>query len=170
MLALSLWMLSKAFLAESVRYSLGLTCLTAALAGSWLVVQMRAVRLGPLRSTVVAIVLMFSMVLAVLLPRADTRTGYRGVFQSLIPYLPQPHGCVASLELGESERAMLQYYAKLVTRRLEEHPGASSCPLRFEQQRTPEQPGDFGCRGMTVIWQGGRQDHPEEVFRLCRRG
>ena len=53
------------------------------------------------------------------LPALNTGSSYRAAFLSLKDALPPAYSCVASIGLGESERAMLDHYTGLRTRRIE---------------------------------------------------
>ena len=72
------------------------------------------------------------------LPYLDSRRSYRHVVESSAVHLPE-RGCVASRNLGDSQRVASQYFAGLVTVREERNP-------------------DHGCRDLLV--QYGRQDGP----------
>ncbi len=149
----------------------GLALLTAGLCAGWIgwIRRMAAHGAPPdgALATAVSLTLLFAAALAAWLPTADQRTGFREAFITLAPVLRETEGCVASLELGESERGMLDYYVDLRTRRIDVDPDAGECPLRFEQQRRNADEALFGCPGRPVLWQRQRIGHPDETFRLC---
>ncbi|MFT3800926.1 MAG: glycosyltransferase family 39 protein [Burkholderiaceae bacterium] len=157
--------------AEALPVMTSLALATAALCAGWIGWLRRAPADGaPPDGTLAAAVsltLLFAAALAAWLPSADRRTGFREAFITLAPVLRQTEGCVASVELGESERGMLDYYVDLRTRRIGVDPDADECRLRFEQQRRTADAELFGCPGMRVLWQRQRIGHPEETFRLC---
>lgn len=141
-----------------------------ALAGlAWAWAWLAGARPRPLVGWVAGMTLAATFALALFLPAIDAGTGFKNVFQSLARGLPAGHGCVASLALGESERAMLEYYAGLRTVRVENGKAAAArCRLLVEQQRRDEREG-FGCVTATQLWAGSRSSDPQEVFRLCER-
>ncbi|MDN8699386.1 hypothetical protein Q0L83_14520, partial [Staphylococcus aureus] len=57
-----------------------------------------------------------------LLPWVDYAKSYRSVFYSMETALPHNFDCMASKDLGESERAMLRYFAGITTYRQENQP------------------------------------------------
>jgi 4-amino-4-deoxy-L-arabinose transferase-like glycosyltransferase len=139
----------------------------AALAWAW--AWLAGARPRPLVGWSTGMTLAAAFALALFLPAIDAGTGFKSVFQSLARGLPHAHGCVASLALGESERAMLEYYAGLRTVRVENGKAAAAqCRFLVEQQRRDEREG-FGCVAATQVWAGSRASDPQEVFRLCER-
>ncbi|MFT4101049.1 MAG: glycosyltransferase family 39 protein [Burkholderiaceae bacterium] len=157
--------------ADALPVMTGLALATAALCVGWIGWVRRAPAHGAppdgMLAAAVSLTLLFAAALAAGLPSADRRTGFREAFITLAPVLRETEGCVASLELGESERGMLDYYVDLRTRRIGVDPDADECRLRFEQQRRAADAELFGCPGMRVLWQRQRTGHPDETFRLC---
>ncbi|MFN3566909.1 MAG: DUF4143 domain-containing protein, partial [Burkholderiaceae bacterium] len=73
--------------------------------------------------------------------------------------------CVASIGLGESERALLDYFIGLRTQRLEVH-GTSTCPFLLVQvHETASAPADAACE---AIWVGARPGHDTSSLALYR--
>jgi hypothetical protein len=65
---------------------------------------------------------------------------------------------------------MLHYYTGVQTLRVEVNAaGAAACPQWIEQQRTVDDASQYGCKGATQIWSGGRPENTFDVFRVCRR-
>jgi hypothetical protein len=86
---------------------------------------------------------------------------------SLGQALPAKHRCIASRELGESQRAMLHYHGGIITRRQESGARAHDCDLLLIQghPRT-DTPAPAGWR---KIWEGSRPGDKDERYRLYQR-
>lgn len=94
----------------------------------------------------------------------DDLKGYSRVAASLRQPLPVD-ACAASIGLGESERALLDYFIGLRTQRLEVH-GTSTCAYLLVQAReTPSAPADASCE---AIWVGARPGHDTSSLALYR--
>jgi 4-amino-4-deoxy-L-arabinose transferase-like glycosyltransferase len=114
---------------------------------------------------VLSLTLAWGLAATLWLPWVDAARSYRAVFESLAAALPRDAGCVASRNLGESERAMLDYFAHLRTRRVE-IVDASSCPLFLVQSRVDVYPP--GPEAWTLVWSGARAGDCRESFQLYR--
>ena len=101
------------------------------------------------------------------LPWLDDAKSYRSVFVAMQPSLPVTRNCVASVNLGESERAMLDYFLGVQTLRREIHPDAACDVLLVEgsAQQPPVSPGV----AWQVAWQGARPGDTHEHFWLFVR-
>lgn len=120
--------------------------------------------------SVSAMSLVFALAIALFLPGADQKTGFKGLFGELAKQLNPHAGCIASRGLGESERGMLHYYAGVHTLRVEVNaPLAAACPQWIEQQRVVDDASQYGCKGAKQVWTGGRPENTFDVFRVCRR-
>jgi len=121
----------------------------------------------PVISWVAGLTLVWGLLLTLWLPWLDSAKSYREVFASMQRALPLGSGCVASLHLGESERAMLEYMAGVVSVRREIEADAA-CDLILVQSRngTQEQASEHGWR---LIWEGNRPGDSREGFRLFAR-
>ncbi len=147
-----------------------LIVLALALPLAFVLARRGGTRWRPLEIWVGGLALGFVVAAALFLPAADARARYREVFVGATGALPQPRpACIASRGLGETERGMLEYYAGVLTRRLEIDPAAASaCGATLEQERVGlVTPGEFGCPGARVAWSGGRPGQDDEVFRVC---
>ena len=100
------------------------------------------------------------------LPYIDTGKSYRAMVLDLRSALPAQPGCVASRNLGEPQRAVLDYYIGLTTRRLETGRG-SECRYLLHQGTASETPRLGG--EWRQIWSGSRPGDYVERFRLYQR-
>lgn len=95
----------------------------------------------------------------------DHAKSYRAMAASLGAALPVERRCVASLSLGDSQRALLHYYLGLVTMRIENGVHIDTCDvLLVEGKRNSglmEEP-------WRLVWEGHRSGDNRERFRLYR--
>ena len=110
--------------------------------------------------------LVWGLYMSIWLPYLDSRRSYRPVAETLAQQLPA-RGCLASRNLGEPQRALLQYFANIVTVREERSP-AHDCPLLLVQYGRHD--GDPIDRlGWEIAWQGARRGDDTERFVLFRK-
>jgi 4-amino-4-deoxy-L-arabinose transferase-like glycosyltransferase len=100
------------------------------------------------------------------LPYVDSRRSYRPVAESLSAHLPHD-GCIAGRNLGDPQRALLEYFAGVITVR-DDTPAAARCSLLLVQlgQEDPETPPDSAWE---KVWEGRRRGDNTERFVLFRR-
>ena len=97
----------------------------------------------------------------------DTGKSYRGMIAAMTPALPATYRCVSSRDLGEAQRAMLHYFAGIVTYREEAAGRRRDCDLMLVQgipQEEKPPPGNW-----IRIWEGNRPGDRAERYRLYRR-
>ena len=97
----------------------------------------------------------------------DTGKSYRAVFTSMQQSLPAQYRCISSRSLGESQRAMLDYYADIVTYREEIAARRRDCDLLLTQGVVREEPAVAG--NWRKIWEGSRPGDKVERYRLYWR-
>ncbi len=100
------------------------------------------------------------------LPYLDSRRSYRYVGEAIAPMLPRDT-CVASRNLGESQRALFEYFAHLVTVREEVDPGHGCRAVLVQYghvDATPPAPP-----GWSIVWEGQRRGDDTERFVLYRK-
>jgi 4-amino-4-deoxy-L-arabinose transferase-like glycosyltransferase len=100
------------------------------------------------------------------LPYVDSRRSYRSVVESLATALPAGT-CIAGRNLGEPQRALLEYFAGIVTVR-DDAPGAKRCAALLLQVGRGEA-SDPPNSGWIKIWEGHRRGDGTERFILFRR-
>jgi 4-amino-4-deoxy-L-arabinose transferase-like glycosyltransferase len=110
--------------------------------------------------------LVWGLYMSIWLPYLDSRRSYRPVAETLARQLPA-RGCVASRNLGEPQRALLYYFANIVTVREEKSPD-QDCALLLVQYGHRD--GDPIVRlGWEIAWQGARRGDDTERFVLFRK-
>ncbi|HEX8012687.1 MAG TPA: glycosyltransferase family 39 protein [Casimicrobiaceae bacterium] len=110
----------------------------------------------------------WALLMTLWLPYLDYGMAYRSLASALEQVAPRDGSCIASRGLGEPQRAMFDYYAAIVTRRLEIDPGAQSCPWLLVQQ-TGSAPTPPASGRWAEIWRGTRPGDGRENFYLFRR-
>jgi len=99
-------------------------------------------------------------------PYLNAGKSYRTMVRSLALELPDT-GCIASLYLGEPQRAMIDYFAGIKTVRLEVEPDNSCSALLVQGWRNIEVPPP--APAWTLVWEGARPGDGRELYYLYRR-
>jgi 4-amino-4-deoxy-L-arabinose transferase-like glycosyltransferase len=102
-----------------------------------------------------------------LLAYIDYGKTYRGMIEQVKVHLPAK-GCVASQNFGESQRALLDYFAGVKTQRLERIPAAArDCDALLWQGSV----GNVDSIGepWVKVWEGARPGDRRELYRIYRR-
>jgi 4-amino-4-deoxy-L-arabinose transferase-like glycosyltransferase len=135
---------------------------------AYLVLKMR--RETPAWSWAAGSTLAWGLFSTLALPAVDYGRSYKSVMQDLAPQL-RGDGCISSNGLGEPERALLQYYAGVVTERVEIRP-QTHCPLLLIQQHPEHQLVDpqilLPQQTWRLIWSGSRPGDDKETYELYR--
>jgi 4-amino-4-deoxy-L-arabinose transferase-like glycosyltransferase len=97
----------------------------------------------------------------------DVGKSYRGMVRSMETALPASYRCVSSRDLGEPQRAMLHYFAGIVTHREESPARRRDCDLMLVQGAPQEERAPAG--DWIRIWEGNRPGDKVERYRLYRR-
>lgn len=100
------------------------------------------------------------------LPYLDAGKSYRGMILSLLRTLPDV-GCVASRNLGETQRAVLDYFGRLKTVRQEVVPDPHCEALLV--QGSPATGAPANEDEWMLVWEGARPGDQRELFRLYVR-
>lgn len=97
----------------------------------------------------------------------DTGKSYRGMIASMETALPATYRCVSSRDLGDPQRAMLHYFAGIVTYREESPERRRDCDLMLVQGTPREEKAPLG--NWIKIWEGNRPGDKAERYRLFQR-
>jgi 4-amino-4-deoxy-L-arabinose transferase-like glycosyltransferase len=143
--------------------------LAAAYTLFWFVV-LASFRKTPMRPVVVwgaGITTIWALMTTLFIGWADNVKSYRKMVVSMQQALPKKHDCISSRELGDAQRAMLHYYAGIITHREEIPSRKRRCGLLLVQgtPRPEISPGP----GWKKIWEGARPGDKDERYRLYRR-
>ena len=111
------------------------------------------------------IALVCGLVMTLWLPWLEAESSFRDAFSPIRTRMPDRFACVASLDLGESERALLEYYADIRANPLETTP-AVPCDLLLIG-RGSEKIEPAAGSGWKVLWEGVRpRDRAKEHYTL----
>ncbi len=132
----------------------------------WLVLAWRAGR--SMRRSVInwagGITLTWVLAMTLWLPWLDSGKSYRNMVVSLQQALPERYQCIRRENLGDSQRAMLDYFGGIVTRPdVKKH-----CDLRLIQGDKVSRPLLDKTR-WKKIWEGSRKGDKNEHYRLYQR-
>jgi len=118
-----------------------------------------------LKQWAVGLTLCWTLLATLWVPYFDAGKSYRSMIDSLVSELP-PGGCLASLHLGEPQRGMLDYFAGILTERLEIVADAKCEALLVQGWRSTGAPAPTS--GWTAVWEGARPGDRKELYRLYR--
>ena len=114
----------------------------------------------------VGLTLCWALLATLWVPYFNAGKSYRTMIDSLVAQLPAK-GCVASLHLGEPQRGLLTYFARLTTERLEMVPNAQCDALLVQGWRNTGAPPP--SPNWVAVWEGARPGDFKEFYRLYRR-
>lgn len=120
----------------------------------------------PVIAWAVGITLTWALLATLFLPWANAGKSYREMIGQMAKAVPAQHRCVAGSGLGDSQRAMLHYYAGIVTRS-EDNPRRADCDLLIVQGNAKKPPAP--PRGWQKLWEGARPGDKTERFWLYKR-
>ena len=142
--------------------------LAALLTLLWAVVVARSLRSTrrALVNWTAGITMVWMLVMTLGIPLVDQARSYRGVASRLVQNLPPDFRCVARENLGDAQRALLDYFVNLTTIPVE-FPAALGCRALLVQAtplHAPKVP-----TGWTERWRGSRPGDRNELFILYER-
>jgi 4-amino-4-deoxy-L-arabinose transferase-like glycosyltransferase len=110
--------------------------------------------------------LVWGLFATIWLPYVDSRRSYRPVAESLAAHVPAGT-CIAGRNVGEAQRALLEYFADIVTVR-DDLPRANRCEALLLQAGGGES-ADPPDSAWEKVWEGRRRGDDTERFILFRR-
>ena len=113
------------------------------------------------------LILMWGILVTLWMPWIDRSKSYRATFYSLRAALPANYDCIASQSLGEPQRALLEYFSGIVTKRVE-ITGRIECSLILMQGNSRQRdvtPGPM----WRLIWEGHRPGDKVERLKLFQK-
>ena len=134
----------------------------------WLVVAARSLRSTrrALVNWTAGITMVWMLVMTLGVPLVDQARSYRAVSSKLVTALPANFRCIASKNLGDAQRALLDYFIGLRAIRIEA-PAARRCNALLVQAVTEREPP--APEGWRERWRGSRPGDRHEVFILYER-
>jgi 4-amino-4-deoxy-L-arabinose transferase-like glycosyltransferase len=147
--------------------SLPLMAIAGLFTAAWIVFMFNIRRSTerPLLAWTAGSVAFWGVLMTLMIAFVDNAKSYRDMVGSLVAALPANHGCIVSVSLRESQRALLHYHGNLLTRRVEAGHSPQSCDLLFTE-------GTVDHGEMTspweLLWEGHRAGDNRERYRLYR--
>jgi 4-amino-4-deoxy-L-arabinose transferase-like glycosyltransferase len=150
------------------KFSYGACALAALLTLVWLVVVARSLRSTrrALVNWAAGITMVWMLAMTLGLPLIDQARSYRPVASSIAAALPRNFRCIARLNVGDAQRALLDYFAGINTIRVE-YPAASRCNALLVQAPPTGIPA-VGSEWFET-WRGSRPGDHNELFILYLR-
>jgi 4-amino-4-deoxy-L-arabinose transferase-like glycosyltransferase len=115
----------------------------------------------------VGMAMAWGLIMTLWLPWLDAAKSYGSTFESLRRALPDHYACIVGRNIGEAQRAALDYHANVRVQRFDITPGMN-CDLYLIQDERGNAKIDPGP-GWRLIWEGRRPSDRRESFRLYRR-
>jgi 4-amino-4-deoxy-L-arabinose transferase-like glycosyltransferase len=134
----------------------------------WVVVVARSLR-SPRRALVnwtAGITMVWMLMMTIGLPLVEQARSYRSVASRIVDELPKDFKCIARLDLGDAQRALLDYFVGIRTIRVE-FPASSHCKALLAQASPLKVPA-VGPE-WSEVWRGSRPGDRNELFILYRR-
>ncbi len=97
----------------------------------------------------------------------DARKTYRSMVAEMSAQMPQQYQCIISQGVGDAQRAMLYYFANIVTSQIYTRSGERKCDVLITQDRWDDD-NTIG-EPWQLIWEGGRAGDRHERYRLFGR-
>lgn len=110
------------------------------------------------------VTLLWVLAMTLWLPWLESGKSYRYMIADMKHNLPAKYNCIAGDHLGDSQRAMLQYFGNITASRKERN----RCTLLLAQGNIIAKPLEDEIR-WTKIWEGARTGDKKERFRLYQR-
>jgi hypothetical protein len=109
----------------------------------------------------------WGLLMTLWLPWLDAAKSYQSTFESLRNAMPASYACVTARNLGDSQRAALDYHANIIVQRFEIAQNLS-CDLYLLQDQRGQPKIDPGP-DWHLIWEGRRPSDRHESFRMYQR-
>ncbi|MEO7852800.1 MAG: hypothetical protein ABIR94_11195 [Rubrivivax sp.] len=117
----------------------------------------------------VGMALVWGLYSTILLSIEDSGRSYRSMIMDMQKAIPTRYDCIASRNLGEPQRALLDYFVGIKTLRVETRANASACSLLLDQGSRSDDSAGAPEGDWRLIWEGNRPGDNSERFRLYQR-
>jgi len=140
--------------------------LAISIGAAWL--ARMAWRSSAVASLAIGLALLWGLLMTLWVPWIDAGKSYRSAFRSLPVTTGGKEACVASVNLGESERAMLHYMNGIITERRENGSG-EECAWLLVQGFAGQTPERVRASAERLVWEGYRSGDRSIRFWLLRQ-
>lgn len=115
----------------------------------------------------VGMTMVWGLVMTLWLPWLDAAKSYQSTFAAMSKALPTSYACVTGRNLGDSQRAALDYHANVQVQRFEttQNLGCDLYLIQDERGQEKIEPGP----DWRLVWEGKRPSDRHESFRLFQR-
>ncbi len=136
---------------------------------AWVAVIVRLDRTNerPLLAWAAGITAMWALLATLFVGWADASKSYRSMVASMQLALPKQYDCIASRDLTEPQRAMLHYFAGIITYRADAPGRQRDCELLLTQGVPQYEVIPRGA--WRKLWEGSRPRDKDEHYRLYQR-
>jgi hypothetical protein len=121
----------------------------------------------PMSAWAGSLALLWAVGAVLFIPWVDSANSYRSMMLAVRDAMPSSYRCMWSHNLGEPQRALLQYFAGIVSYREAEAARKRDCDVLLVQglRKNISAP----ALGWELIWQGARPGDNNELYRLYRK-
>lgn len=132
-----------------------------------LLAQLKKSRERPVVAWAATLTMVWGLLAVLFAGWVDVGKSYRSMIADMQRALPPKYDCIASQHLGEPQRAMLHYFAGIITFRLDSPGRQRDCGLTLVQGVASEEYVPLGP--WQKIWEGTRPGDRVERYRLYQR-
>jgi 4-amino-4-deoxy-L-arabinose transferase-like glycosyltransferase len=132
-----------------------------------LLLRLRKSRERPVIAWAATMTMIWGLLAILFVGWLDAGKSYRSMIADMQKSLPAKYDCIASQTLGEPQRAMLHYFANIITYRLDQPERKRDCELTLSQGVASEEQVPLGR--WEKIWEGTRPGDKVERYRLYQR-
>ena len=129
-----------------------------------LLVRLKKSRERPVIAWTATMTMVWGLLAILFVGWVDVGKSYRGMIADMQHALPPNYRCISSSNIGEPQRAMLHYFADIITFRLDEPARKRACDLTLVQGVASEEATPSGP--WRKIWEGARAGDRVERYRL----
>ena len=121
----------------------------------------------PMSAWAGSLALLWAVGAVLFIPWVDSANSYRSMMLAVRDAMPSSYRCMWSHNLGEPQRALLQYFVGIVSYREAEAARKRDCDVLLVQglRKNISAP----ALGWELIWQGARPGDNNELYRLYRK-
>lgn len=132
-----------------------------------LIISLKRSKGRPIIVWALGMTMIWGLLMTLFIGLFDSAASYRTTMMSLSRAIPSNYNCMSSQSLGESQRAMLEYYANVTTQRVEIGKG-SECNVTLIQGDAIAESAKLGPE-WKKIWEGRRSNDKAERYQLFQR-
>ncbi|MFN0314794.1 MAG: ArnT family glycosyltransferase [Burkholderiales bacterium] len=133
----------------------------------WAIAHLKRTPERPVLAWTAGTAMLWALIMILFGNYMDAGRSYRRLSQQIGSAIPAKTSCVGSAGLGESQRAMLHYFAGVVTQRAENPQARRDCPVQILQS-SRSLPRDLGPQ-WKLAFSGAREGDKNELYQVFVR-